>query len=48
MNIMAIADTESTALWDHYNANPITNTDIILSCGDLDPRYLSFLVTCTN
>ncbi len=48
MRIMAIADQESTALWDHYNANPIDDVDLIVSCGDLDPRYLSFLVTCSN
>lgn len=48
MNILALADTESKALWDHYNSNKITNTDLILSCGDLDPRYLSFIVSCTN
>lgn len=48
MNILALADIESKALWDHYNHNKITNTDLILSCGDLDPQYLSFLVSCTN
>ena len=48
MRIMAISDTESTALWDHYNSNKITDTDLILSCGDLNPNYLSFLVSCTN
>ncbi|MCD8301145.1 MAG: metallophosphoesterase family protein, partial [Clostridiales bacterium] len=48
MRIMAISDQESPALWDHYNANPIDDVDLIVSCGDLDPRYLSFLVTCSN
>lgn len=48
MNIMAVSDTESKALWDHYNANRITDTDLLLSCGDLNPEYLSFLVSCTN
>jgi Icc-related predicted phosphoesterase len=48
MNILAISDTESKALWDHYSSNKITNTDLILSCGDLNPQYLSFLVSCTN
>ena len=46
MRILAVSDTESTALWDHYNSNKIT--DLILSCGDLNPQYLSFLVSCTN
>lgn len=48
MKIMAIADTESKTLWDHYNHNRLDDTDIIISCGDLDPHYLSFLVTCAN
>ncbi len=48
MRILAVSDTESEALWDHYNRNKITDTDLILSCGDLNPQYLSFLVSCTN
>ncbi|MCD8045668.1 MAG: metallophosphoesterase [Clostridiales bacterium] len=48
MKIMAIADRESPALWNHYNENRLTDTDLIVSCGDLDPRYLSFLVTSAN
>lgn len=48
MRILAVSDTESEALWDHYNSNKITDTDLILSCGDLNPQYLSFLVSCTN
>ena len=48
MRILAISDTESKALWDHYNSNKITDTDLILSCGDLHPHYLSFLVSCSN
>lgn len=45
---MAIADIESQALWDHYYHNRLDDTDLIVSCGDLDPRYLSFLVTFVN
>lgn len=48
MKILAVSDVESEALWNHYNTNKITDTDLILSCGDLDPKYLSFLVSCTN
>lgn len=48
MKVMAIADVESKALWDHYNLNRLDDTDLIVSCGDLDHRYLSFLVTCAN
>lgn len=45
MNILAIADKESAALWDYYDPERLKDVDLILSCGDLDPRYLSFLVT---
>ncbi len=48
MRIVALADHESPALWDHYNENSLKGVDLLLSCGDLDPRYLSFLVTCSN
>ncbi len=48
MKIAALADHESSALWDHYEENRLDDVDLIISCGDLDPRYLSFLVTCSN
>ncbi|MCI8293824.1 MAG: metallophosphoesterase [Hespellia sp.] len=48
MKILAIADEESTYLWDHYEKSKLEGIDLIISCGDLDPRYLSFLVTMTT
>lgn len=45
MKILAIADEESAYLWDHYKEGKLDGIDLIISCGDLDPRYLSFLVT---
>ena len=48
MRILTVSDTESKALWEHYEQNKITDTDLIISCGDLHPHYLSFLVTMTN
>lgn len=42
---MAIADEESKYLWDFYEEGKLDGIDLIISCGDLDPRYLSFLVT---
>ena len=45
MKILAIADHEDRWLWDHYEKEKLADVDLILSCGDLDPRYLSFLVT---
>ncbi len=48
MKILAMADQEPSSLWDHYNENMPEGVDLIISCGDLDPRFLSFLVTCSN
>lgn len=48
MRILAIADEESKYLWDYYEKGKLDNIDLILSAGDLDPRYLSFLVTFSS
>lgn len=48
MRILAIADEESKYLWDYFDESKLEGIDLIISCGDLDPRYLSFLVTFTK
>ena len=48
MKIMAIGDEESKLLWDFFDKSYLDGIDLIISCGDLDPRYLSFLVTMTT
>lgn len=48
MKILAIADEESKYLWDYYEKEKLEGIDLILSAGDLDPRYLSFLVTLSS
>jgi Icc-related predicted phosphoesterase len=45
MKILAIADEESRYLWDFYEEGKLKDIDLIISCGDLDPYYLSFLAT---
>jgi Icc-related predicted phosphoesterase len=45
MKILAIADQESAYLWDFFEKSKLDGIDLIISCGDLDPRYLSFLTT---
>jgi len=45
MRILAISDTECPALWDYYTKGRLDGIDLIISCGDLDAAYLSFLVT---
>lgn len=48
MKILAISDHESTSLWDYFTPDKVAGVDLILSCGDLDPDYLSFLVTLSH
>lgn len=48
MKIMVIADEESQSLWDYFDKSKLEGIDLIISCGDLDPRYLSFLATFTT
>ena len=45
MKILAVSDVESKALWDYFDKSRLEEIDMILSCGDLDPNYLSFLAT---
>lgn len=45
MRILVISDEESKSLWDYYDESKLKGIDLILSCGDLSPKYLSFLVT---
>ncbi len=45
MKILAIADQESPLLWDYFDRSYLEGIDLILSCGDLKPQYLSFLAT---
>lgn len=48
MRILAIADEESKYYWDFFDKSKLEGIDLIISCGDLDPRYLSFLATFTS
>jgi Icc-related predicted phosphoesterase len=45
MKILVLADTESLYLWDFFEKSKLEGIDVILSCGDLHPHYLSFLAT---
>lgn len=48
MKILALADQESKYLWDYFDKSKLEGIDLILSCGDLDPQYLSFLATMAS
>ena len=45
MKILIVSDEECPALWDYYLPGRLADYDLILSCGDLKAKYLSFLVT---
>ena len=45
MKILTVSDEECPALWDYYVPGRLAEYDLILSCGDLNAKYLSFLVT---
>ena len=48
MKIMVLADEESKYLWDYFDKKKLEGIDLIISCGDLAPQYLSFLATFTH
>ena len=48
MRILAVSDEESRYLWDFYEDGKLDGIDLILSAGDLDPHYLSFLATFSS
>ena len=48
MKILAIADEEARYLWDYFEKSKLEGIDLIISCGDLNPKYLSFLATFTT
>lgn len=45
MRILVLADEESEYLWDYFEKEKLDGIDLILSCGDLKPQYLSFLAS---
>ena len=45
MKLLILSDKESNYLWEHYDNVTFQNIDLIISCGDLNSKYLSFLVT---
>ena len=45
MKILALSDEECPALYEHYVSGRLADYDLIISCGDLNAKYLSFIVT---
>lgn len=45
MKILFLADEESKKIWDFFHKEDYEDIDLIISCGDLKPEYLSFVAT---
>ena len=45
LRVMLVSDQESEYLWDYFDRTALEGVELIISCGDLKPEYLSFLVT---
>lgn len=45
MKFLLVSDEECPALWEFGTREKLREYDLILSCGDLNPTYLSHLVT---
>ena len=45
MKILVLSDEECPALYDYYTPGKLKDYDLIISCGDLNAKYLSFIVT---
>ena len=48
MKILIVADDIHPRLYEHYNPDLFPPIDFIISCGDLQPWYLSYLMSCFN
>jgi len=45
MKLLLVSDKESPYYWDYYQPGRLDDIDLMISCGDLNAQYLSFLVT---
>ena len=48
MKLLLLADEEVKQLWDFYRPGMLRDYNLIVSCGDLNRKYLEFLVTMAS
>jgi predicted phosphodiesterase len=48
LNVLAVTDQVSPLLYEYFDPERWGSIDLILSCGDLPPDYLGFLVSSLN
>lgn len=46
--IVCVSDIADMGLYSDYARIELSDVDFLISCGDLDPEYLEFLVTMSN
>ena len=45
MKLLVVSDEESEYIWNYFDPAAFQGVEVILSCGDLQARYLEFLVS---
>ena len=48
VKILVISDAVSPALYDHFDRKRFAEVGMVVSCGDLHPDYLEFVVSMLN
>ena len=48
MKVLVVSDVPDKKYWDYYKEGDLDEFELIISCGDLPPQYLSFLVTLSK
>ena len=48
MKIFVMSDVESKYIWEHFPKEKFRDVDVVISCGDLHPEYLTYVETMTN
>ena len=48
MKVLVLADHAEPKLWEHLDRRRLEGIDLVISCGDLPPSYLSFITCFTH
>jgi predicted phosphodiesterase len=48
MKLLCVSDMVSPQLYEHFNPERFSRIDLVISCGDLPPEYLVYLLSTFN
>lgn len=48
MEILVIADSESSALYENFDPERFKDVELVISCGDLQAGYMEFVISMLN